>query len=535
MELINMLSVKDEAIISEWIKMYGVSRRDYNSFPVEEINLANVLRAWDTNKSEHLWHLLGKQFIIEREVSYQRPDALLDQQLDDAMNHSKMYDFRDKLYIEFENLFQYFSSEFHCLRRLFDVSTLRENHYSGASCRIIKDDLHIDVMSGAKPMKVFNKLAKYFHLENEFEAFRIEHSQILNQKTLTGTLCLSIHPFDFMTMSDNSYNWDSCMNWEHPGCYRTGTIEMMNSPYMVLAYLKGSDPYRVGSYQWEGNKKWRQLIVVHPHAITDIKGYPYHSDALSSMALDWIRELASVNLGWNVSYDPIEYNPYEYFSHKDGHTYLYDFSFTRMYNDFCTSNTNHKIIIPQGWQTEEYEKEYIELSGPNICVCCGEEWDPCEGNEDMVMCWDCDPGPRCSCCNELLCDDESYYVDGDCLCPVCYDEYADWCPIDEEYHYNDNLQTLYLTAVDDNVAHYETLNIINVPRNYISNGIPSYNRGMFNGLKEFHKANVNGEIIYYVNMKECNSYVLEECFGLWSVWNKERYIQRYKERYCDNS
>ena len=38
-------------------------------------------------------------------------------------------------------------------------------------------------------------------------------------------------------MSDNNSGWESCMSWRNNGCYRRGTVEMMNSPYVIVAYL----------------------------------------------------------------------------------------------------------------------------------------------------------------------------------------------------------------------------------------------------------------------------------------------------------
>ena len=83
-------------------------------------------------------------------------------------------------------------------------------------------------------------------MEAIFEQMRIKHSQILNKKRLKGTLCLSIHPLDYITISDNNCDWDSCMTWtgdDCPGEYRLGTLEMMNSPSVVVAYLDSKEPY----------------------------------------------------------------------------------------------------------------------------------------------------------------------------------------------------------------------------------------------------------------------------------------------------
>ena len=44
-------------------------------------------------------------------------------------------------------------------------------------------------------------------------------------------------------MSDNDYGWDSCMGWMNEGEYRLGTVEMMNSPCIVVAYIDGEEAW----------------------------------------------------------------------------------------------------------------------------------------------------------------------------------------------------------------------------------------------------------------------------------------------------
>jgi hypothetical protein len=102
-----------------------------------------------------------------------------------------------------------------------------------------KDGSKVTITLGMKFMKALGKVVEAYNLDQEmFEEFRIAHSQILNDKKLSGRLCLSIHPLDYMTMSDNESDWGSCMSWREGGCYRRGTVEMMTSPVVVVAYLK---------------------------------------------------------------------------------------------------------------------------------------------------------------------------------------------------------------------------------------------------------------------------------------------------------
>lgn len=105
-------------------------------------------------------------------------------------------------------------------------------------------------------------------------------SQLHNDKIIEGELCLSIHPMDYMTMSDNDCGWESCMSWENDGEYRAGTLEMLTSSCVVVAYIKSSKD--MGFFEWN-NKRWRELFIVHPDLIMGIKGYPYMSPTLEAL------------------------------------------------------------------------------------------------------------------------------------------------------------------------------------------------------------------------------------------------------------
>lgn len=528
--LVDKLSQRDKEIITDWIQCYAVSHREYGVFPQNQMaSLDYILRAWNTGKQVHLWKMFGEQFILEREVSYQRPESFLYKELNHSLCSGDMLEFKSELFDKCEHYFNYWSEDHRNIRRLFDIEYLKDNRYIGRPYTIVFDEKNkFSVARGAKVMKVLNKLAKFFKLEEKFEKFRIAHSQILNQKILNGTLCLSIHPFDYMTLSDNTYDWDSCMSWENNGCYRAGTVEMMNSPFMVVVYLKGDKPFRIGAECWEGNKKWRELFIVHPHAICNIKGYPYKNETLSMIALEWLRELAAQNLGWKVPYGPMEFESCSVFNYTDNHSYYFDFETNAMYNDFNTDNTCHQIIVPQGWQDkEEHIHQLINISGPSICVCCGDQYYPDEGHEDQVLCSDCDPGLRCSCCGESWDEDEMRFVDGKPYCPDCFHDCAGECAIEEDYYYNDELVTVYLAAVNDNLTYRDELYSATIHERYIRpEGIKDCQ--WYFEISELRSMEIDDDVVYYVNMEDCTPQGMEQLFRLWHPRSKEVYVERYQ-------
>ena len=105
-----------------------------------------------------------------------------------------------------------------------------------------------------------------------------------------------------MTMSDNANGWESCMNWtQGPGSYRAGTIEMMNSPLVVVAYITTKPYYPENtSIEWT-SKSWRELIIVHPNAICSVKSYPYYNIAFDKALVNWLVDLVEEKTEWRYN------------------------------------------------------------------------------------------------------------------------------------------------------------------------------------------------------------------------------------------
>jgi hypothetical protein len=309
-----------------------------------------------------------------------------------------------------------------------------------------------------KTTKMIRKVADILGLSEEYEAFRLAHSRILNAKTLKGTLCLSIHPMDYMTMSDNTYNWSSCMSWRNGGCYRSGTLEMMNSPKAIVAYLRGEGEIE----GWHGNKKWRTLIVVDDALITSIKGYPYQNESLACAAVEWVRDLANA-----VSESKYAQVPAQGFRYRDEDEYPNEAKMIFhtngwMYNDFGAA-THYYIPCTEGLPTEKYK---IYYGGTVYCLSCG-----CElhaEDEGRLCCYTSEEERYgfCEECGEDIYEDDDYvWVDGTLYCSYCLDRLVNEGVIVEnfwsgEYVHKDEAVTMNITKEDG-----ETITLYIDPRN----------------------------------------------------------------------
>jgi hypothetical protein len=461
--LVEKLSAKDLQLFENYTNCFGPNQdaETYRASASPEY----LLQHWDAAKSDYLWYLMGEQFILEREVSYTEPEATRRDKIATSCTYGKMQHFFHLISKKMGVLFpDYYSDEAKTFRTLTDFRNLAINKLDNIFVYKTPLNVTIDLGDGhkvkvdenTKPMRALGKLANFLDLSKEFEEFRLEHSLILNQKKLSGTLCLSIHPMDYVTLSDNNSGWTSCMNWHEPGSYRMGTVEMMNSNKVIVAYLKSEEKdFTWYSGKWN-NKHWRILIVVTPEGVVSIKGYPFYHADLVKECVQWILDLGAKNLSWNFD-KVVEVPDQKPFEYVDGNWYRMDSITKYMYNDFSCST--HWGAFPkqvEGISTKTSPIEvFFEYSGPSQCMCCGEPLGRYNiYDESYVYCENCtsrgdEDQEYCAHCGEYWHRDDMYWVQDDYICPDCLDDVAVECALTREYIYNDSAIKIYLAATTD--------------------------------------------------------------------------------------
>ena len=475
---IDMITDYEWRLMDRYRTQYGPNEeqelKEDNKAPIKD-----VLHIWSDAKNEILFKWLGNQLIYSEKVRFVKSS---DQMYEDFDNELFGYGTdSNKFTGAFYALFRNFSSpttgnmfdgylhnpEYYNARDLLQYEYLATNIYNGESFKIpTPDGKVIAAYPGSKVSKVLKKFAEAFDLPC-YEEFRITHSQILNNKELTGELTLSIHPMDYMTMSDNNCGWDSCMKWTNYGEYRQGTIEMMNSKSVIVAYLNADSTFypfwNDGEFTWS-NKKWRQLFICDKNFITGVKGYPYYNADLTNKVLDILKRLAAENLGWNhytdkaVEYDDCADIKCEELTNKSKGTYL-SFDTCHMYNDFCKGHFAYlNKDIP--------DRVDFTFSGESMCIWCGETG---YGSvyDNAVICEDCgDAGYYCAECGEFIgrYSDDVNYIGDDCYCNSCYHEYyndkCDYCyesleRRDPENHSHETYRVHYFYK-DHEISYYNS-------------------------------------------------------------------------------
>ena len=447
--MINLES-KDLALFRSYIQEFAESRE--SNILKDMADTSYILRIWNENKSEYLAKVFGDKLILEREVEYIQSTAQIRDAIEQEMysvDGNDMAIFRSMYLCRLENYFDRFAEEYRYARKLLDPQTLAENNTSAFYCPTpikltFPSGNTVTITEGAKAMRLLGKICKEIDMEKDFEEFRLKHSLFLNQKKVKGTLCLSIHPMDYVTMSDNANDWSSCITWEDDGYYRGGTVEMMNSPCVVVAYLKSHDKeFTWGVNEAWNSKLWRTLMVVTPKVITTVKSYPYYHEELLKTCAEWMRDLVTNALGWDYSSNCQEIL-------TSGMDVRLSFSTDRMYNDFG-------CVTHWGYIGEKCPSAAdIYYSGPSQCMICGEvrdEYDYYDSN--FVVCRDCCDSDydchynTCYECGDRIDSDDTYWVEDEPLCEYCFNLYANECAFSGEYFFTDNLERVYLAEEDD--------------------------------------------------------------------------------------
>ena len=393
----------------------------------QRASIETVLSPWATAKSEALLKAFNNQLILKKKFNYE----MVENEIYEEMEELIFYPYENA---KIEKFFSQFRLFLHRLdvdissnaAKLISAETLANNKYQGPDFSIpaeyTTNNKPIKIHQGCKPFKALSKIVQNCGLnKDDLEEVRLEHSRILNQKTVAGTLCLSIHPLDYMTMSDNDEGWDSCMSWKKNGDFRAGTVEMMNSPYVIVAYIESDNKKlkMANDFVWN-SKKWRQLIMVTPELILGNKQYPYTNHFIEEEVLKWVKELFEKFPEYQGFSDTISYirNEEDCYYDEVNKFICFELYFNAMYNDIYDDRAGI-LNIDYFQHNSHYDKNY---SGIRTCMWCGEVITHLNSNEvSDVCCRHCLEEHICDNCYKVVYGDENAVKgDWEIMCIDCH-------------------------------------------------------------------------------------------------------------------
>lgn len=460
----------DIPMIDEYLHVYGSP---------SAMAAATYLKSWEEAKGEFLEGIFGDDLILRKPVVYEKSVEILNDELIEARGHN--HEVWDHLMSELRDLMTFVltkqsqgyyhafgygnpnSDEWHERHEVdrkfilyvtdelfhFYSTDLAANAVSMNFSLVPDGETYLkkkfQVQKGEKPFRLIRRILTTFQpiaeehdplyskvwlseVLNSYEICRCKVSEVLTDKLIKGVLTLSIHPMDFLTMSDNNYDWDSCMTWTRsdcPGEYHAGTLEMMNSPHVIVAYIEGEkEYYPLNNYRWS-NKKWRELFIVDRNFVAGICGYPFHLEAAEVDVLNWLADRAE-----SAGYPAYSREVVSRFDSKFEICGVEGWFTTNvMYND--TDYHGTRMLKSTDPAKEKLCESYF-YGGTAYCLVCGEAMTDYDQAEH-VICGHCRGDVRCESCGDYISrdndsystDDDGHYFCYDCseMCSTCGDLY----------------------------------------------------------------------------------------------------------------
>lgn len=336
----------------------------------------------------------------------------------------------------------------------------------------------IDYVYGDKVIKKGTKLVKAFkYFEDDKCALTdIQNyaSRIIQEDKIEGTLCISVHPLDYLSVSENTYNWRSCHALD--GEYRSGNLSYMVDKSTVICYLKSDKEEVLPNFPFEWNsKKWRVLLYFSTdwNMIMAGRQYPFATSAgldfitgsllassglcRNSMWTQWHGELLTSmafesgegEFHFDHAYIPVGKQLIkldELVTDREGSMQFNDLlrssCYTPLYAYRNYSDSwwgGHPTGESQGYGTRFY------IGGEVPCMHCGEhsivvnESMMCRACEEEYGDTDSDDYGYCVCCDRHIHLDDAHYVNDEIVCDQCFDTETTQCDVCGAYVFNSDI------------------------------------------------------------------------------------------------
>lgn len=314
-----------------------------------------------------------------------------------------------------------------------------------------------------KNMKLVKAFKFFIQDKKQLEDIQNYASQIIQENKAEGKLCFSIHPLDYLSISENTHKWRSCHALD--GEYRAGNLSYMLDTCTFICYLKSDNdaklPHFPESVPWN-DKKWRVLFFLNStnNLIVAGRQYPFSSQS----GLDWILKNAFSKIfafpnsewrGWEKFITTTNFSEMTY--HLDNQyisdgakifdvaTFIENVEGSKQFNDILYSSY-YTPSYAYLWKCSEnpfwgeyfpnyrYNLGTIHVGGYTPCLHCGVEETLDEGG---MLCYDCEMQygiesnehfTFCDCCGARIeVATNGNYVDEDILCDNCFEEHAGIC------------------------------------------------------------------------------------------------------------
>lgn len=204
----------------------------------------------------------------------------------------------------------------------FSIMKFFKENKDGFFDNVVKkdySDLDIFLNKGRKISKALKEFIPYKFILRQVQDL---YSTYIQKQYITGELCLSVHPLDYLSSSETTLNWRSCHSLN--GSYCGGNFSHMTDQGTIVCYIKtGKDiklPRFPNNVLWN-NKKWRMLV---------------HFD-------DTMKKFVAFDRQYPLRYDELEKIIYNEIKAKINNNFS-ELETSVSDIDFCSANVSRRIV-----------------------------------------------------------------------------------------------------------------------------------------------------------------------------------------------
>jgi hypothetical protein len=256
----------------------------------------------------------------------------------------------------------------------------------------------IKCAAGQKSSRIIGKLCRQFRVDRHtrYNSVFAQLADALNPMQMQKTAILSVHPCDFLEMSNKDNTWHSCHGLDG-GSYQAGCLSYMTDGVSMIFYTVDEgvkcDFHKVP-------RRNRQMFFYSDGMLLQSRLYPNDSgNELMEQYRSLVQKVIARCLGvpdlWTLKIKRDEVN--ECYETVEG---------SRQYPDYGYQGNLSvlKGAAPTG---------KIQIGHPSLCVCCGESY-----NSGYLKCR-CEEVVVCQDCGETVPRHNAKYMEGAFHCNAC--------------------------------------------------------------------------------------------------------------------
>lgn len=276
---------------------------------------------------------------------------------------------------------------------------------SASYIEIIRERGGIKCAVGQKASRIINKLCQKFGVDRheQYNSVFARLADSLNPIVIQKTGVLSVHPCDFLEMSNKDSTWNSCHRL-NGGQYQAGCLSYMTDSTSMIFITVDEN---VHSDFHKAPRLAREIFCYADNVLLQSRLYPSDDDDQRQLYRGLVQKAIADCLGrpnlWGVVKQQNQVN--EYLETTNGSKHYPDYEYG--YGILC---------LLKGVE----EHGIIHIGHRSICVCCGEVFN----HSDSIKC-SCDGMVVCQDCGETVPAGNARYMDGAFHCNSCLHICAD--------------------------------------------------------------------------------------------------------------